>query len=535
MSADPPGDVGRPIPLVVERASRFQSIRGPAAGRRRARRTTRESADRRRPARLSRERAPRPGRAAGRRSRPAAGPGTAPRGAGRPDEEPSRGLLAEGDEERAGPGPLERDAGRRRALRRSSRRASSSRRDQASPARARRAARPRRRGLERGKLAAGGSGSGGAARSRSSRPRARDRRARRGRRAARRARRGGEGRTTPSARRARIPPRVRPGVPVEIQEDGLGLVVERVPGGDERARADLARQSEERLVAQPPGRGLEALSRPSPPRDVDRPERERDAEARRRAARREAASRSPASPRRPCATCSATTGMPPWRRPVGEEDEERRRVPAARARDDDARRAVEEARRLEVPGEAVGKAHREELRRAGEVWWRWADSNRRHGAYETPATTTVLHRQRAARGAARGARILAALSWGHGPNRPDSSGDAAGDEDLPALRRGGRREAASTAAPGASRSSATPAATRAAAPTSAAAPAPRRCSTAATTRSRPRTRRTSAEPPGRDRCAQRLSRSMTRSMARRQTGQKPTSSRVNMMQSAAGR
>src|SRR5947207_4102 len=72
-----------------------------------------------------------------------------------------------------------------------------------------------------------------------------------------------------------------PGARLEVEEDGLRLVVARVSRRDERPGAPPARRREESRVARRARRGLEAAQA----RDRDLDERERDAEARRQGAR----------------------------------------------------------------------------------------------------------------------------------------------------------------------------------------------------------------------------------------------------------
>ena len=66
--------------------------------------------------------------------------------------------------------------------------------------------------------------------------------------------------------------------PLEVEEDRLGLVLQGVPGGEERPGAEVAPERQERLVPEAPGRGFQALPGVAQVADGEAPEDEGEAE-----------------------------------------------------------------------------------------------------------------------------------------------------------------------------------------------------------------------------------------------------------------
>ena len=155
-----------------------------------------------------------------------------------------------------------------------------------------------------------------------------------------------------------------------MEEHGLGLIFEGVPGGQEGTGAEVTTERQERLVSEPSRGRFQALSRGSELADREAPEDEGEAERGGKVRR---------GARVPVALGSAQLmvdveteeGDAPELRLPGEEDEQGGGIAPTRAGGDEGRRPVQEAGRREVTGQGVAQGTRPRRTGGGVVRHTW--------------------------------------------------------------------------------------------------------------------------------------------------------------------
>ena len=141
---------------------------------------------------------------------------------------------------------------------------------------------------------------------------------------------------------------------LEVQEDRLRLVLERVAGPEQRSRAEVSAEREQGLVPEAPRGRLEALSRFPKVPDREAPEDEGRAE-RRREIGRGARVPVPLDASELVVDVKEDDRDRPATRLAGEEEREGRRVAPARAGGDERGRPLKDVRGGDVAGEGGGE------------------------------------------------------------------------------------------------------------------------------------------------------------------------------------